>query len=66
MNTKIEYEGMNLVAILNPRIFINGKKWCVLYGKDLQDGIAGFGETPRKAVLDFNKAWDRQILPSIK
>lgn len=63
MNTAIETEEMNLVVILNPRIFIDGDQWCVLYGKDLQNGIAGFGGTPRKAVLAFNKAWDKQILP---
>lgn len=58
MNALIEAEEMNLVKILNPKIFIDGKKWCVLYGDNIQDGICGFGDTPRKAVYDFNKAWD--------
>lgn len=60
-NAAIEAEEMNLVAILKPRVFIDGNMWCVLYGDNLQEGIAGFGETPRKAVYDFNKQWDMPI-----
>lgn len=58
MNALIEAEEMNLVSILKPKIFIDGNKWCLLYGENIQDGICGFGDTPRKAVYDFNKAWD--------
>ena len=58
MNALIEAEEMNLVKILNPKIFIDGKKWCVLYGENIQNGICGFGDTPRLAVYAFNKAWD--------
>ena len=47
----------NLVSILKPRISKDGDKWCVLYGDNLQDGIAGFGDTPHAAILDFNKAF---------
>ena len=47
----------NLVALLQPRIFIDGNTWCVLYGENLQDGVAGFGETPYRAVLGFSAAW---------
>jgi hypothetical protein len=61
MNALIEAEEMNLVSILKPKIFICGNQWCVLYGENLQDGIAGFGETPRKAVYDFNKSWDKPV-----
>jgi len=55
---RLEY---NLVVVLNPRVFIDGKQWCVLYGENLAEGIAGFGDTPYAAVLDFNKAWTRKI-----
>lgn len=57
-NAAIETEEMNLVAILKPRIFLDGNKWCVLYGENVQDGVCGFGDTPRLAVYAFNKAWD--------
>ena len=58
MNALIEAKEMNLVKLLNPKIFIDGKKWCVLYSENIQDGICGFGDTPRLAVYDFNKSWD--------
>lgn len=57
MNAAIEAEEMNLVVLLRPKIFIDGNQWCVLYGENLQDGIAGFGKTPQRAVWAFNKAW---------
>ena len=65
MNAAIQAEVFNLVAILNPRVFIDGNKWCVLYGENLQDGVAGFGDTPTLAVYAFNRAWE-QPLPDPK
>ena len=44
-----------LVAALKPRISKDGDQWCVLYGANLQEGIAGFGDAPHLAILDFNK-----------
>lgn len=35
---------------------LDGDQWCVLYGKDLQEGIAGFGPTPDEAILAFAEA----------
>jgi hypothetical protein len=43
--------------ILKPRIFIDGNMWCVLYGENLQDGVAGFGKSPELACQDFDKNW---------
>lgn len=54
----IETAEMNLVALLQPRIFLDGNQWCVLYGDNQQDGIVGFGASPRLAVYAFNRAWD--------
>jgi hypothetical protein len=59
-NAAIEAEEMNLFSILKPKLFKDGNQWCVLYGENLQEGIAGFGDTPRLAIYDFNKQWDRQ------
>ncbi len=44
-------------AIYRPKLTIDGNMWCALYGDNLQDGVAGFGETPEKAMQDFNKNW---------
>jgi hypothetical protein len=57
----IETAEMNLVALLKPRIFRDRNQWCVLYGDNLQDGVAGFGDSPRLAVYAFNKAWDTKV-----
>jgi hypothetical protein len=44
-------------AIYKPKIFIDGNQWCALYGENIQDGVAGFGTSPEKAISDFNRAW---------
>lgn len=61
LNAAIEAEEYNILALLKPRIFIDGNKWCVLYGENLQDGIAGFGESPILAIYDFNNAWGKKL-----
>lgn len=48
-----------LIQMLQPKITKDGNQWCVLYGENLQDGIAGFGDTPYKAVLNFNEQWHK-------
>ncbi len=44
-------------VLYRPAISIDGNQWCALYGDDLQDGIAGFGDTVADAMADFDKAW---------
>lgn len=34
---------------------LDGNMWCALYGTNLQDGVAGFGDTPDDAVAAFNR-----------
>lgn len=46
---------------LKPRLSIDGDKWCCLYGDNLQDGVAGFGDTPQDAIADFNNAFTRKL-----
>ena len=43
--------------ILNPRLSIDGNQWCALYGDNIQDGVAGFGDSPELAYEVFDKAW---------
>ena len=31
----------------------DGNQWCALIGKDLQEGIAGFGDSPFFAISDL-------------
>ena len=51
----------NLFAMLKPSIQRDGNQWCVLYGEDLQVGIAGFGDSPHLAIMDFNAQWYKKI-----
>ena len=44
-------------AVYRPALTIDGSHWCALYGENLQDGVAGFGDTPAAAMEAFDKAW---------
>ena len=57
----VEQLEMNLFTMLKPKVYQDGNQWCVLYGEDLQSGIAGFGDTIRLAIYDFNKQFDKPI-----
>ena len=48
-------------TIYKPRLFIDGNQWCALYGNNLQDGIAGFGNSPSKAYENFDNEWAKEI-----
>ena len=57
-----EYERPS--AVFRPRVFIDGDRWCALYGENLQDGVAGFGDSPAKAMWDFDRAWQKDLTPN--
>jgi hypothetical protein len=44
-------------VLYRPAISIDGNQWCALYGENLQDGVAGFGDTPADAMRAFDDAW---------
>lgn len=62
-NSAVEREEINLVATIGLKPFIDGDKWCVLWGENIMNGVAGFGETPYAAVLDFNKNFHNETAP---
>ncbi len=51
----------NLFFQSRAKLYLDGNQWCVLFGENIQEGIAGFGDTPYKAILDFNRAWNTPI-----
>ncbi len=59
--TLVQAEEYNLFILLKPSIFIDGNKWCVLFGKNIQDGVAGFGDSPQLAIYDFNAQWCKML-----
>lgn len=48
-------------VLFRPKIFIDGSQWCALYGDNLQDGVAGFGDSVEKAMEDFDKNWQASL-----
>mgnify|MGYP003577421239 CR=1 FL=1 len=49
--------------LLRPALFVDGDRWCALYGANLQDGLAAFGRSPAEAFAAFDAAWF-ETLPS--
>lgn len=60
LNERSEYSKFSL---LKPKLYKEGNQWCVLYGDDIQSGIAGFGNSPHLAIMDWNKQWHLGINP---
>lgn len=48
-------------VLYRPTLGIDGNQWCALYGEDLMHGVAGFGDTPELAMIDFNKNWSTPL-----
>lgn len=48
-------------VIYRPKLSIDGNQWCVLYGTNLHDGVAGFGASPEKAMIAFDKEWVKDL-----
>ena len=48
-------------AVYRPSLRIDGNRWCALYGNNLQDGVAGFGDSPADAMRDFDRNWRAKL-----
>jgi hypothetical protein len=48
-------------VLFKPTLSVDGNQYCALLGEDLQVGVAGFGDTPDKAMRDFDKIWHEPI-----
>lgn len=59
--TAQEEKEFKLFSMLKPLLSRDGNQWCVLYGKDLQVIIAGFGNSPHQAIMNFNSEWYKSI-----
>lgn len=55
------WEYMRPSVIYRPKISKDGTQWCALYGENLHDGCAGFGDSISKAMADFDKNWAKPI-----
>jgi hypothetical protein len=50
------------VVVLGLKPIIDGDQYCFLWGNNLQDGVAAFGDTPLQAMNNF----DIEMYKSIK
>lgn len=51
-------------VLFRPTISPDGNKWCALYGVNLMEGVAGFGDTPEEAMRDFDNNWWKERTPA--
>ena len=57
MACQVEMQRMRPFMLLRPKMYLDGNRWCALYGDDIQIGVCGFGDTPEKAAEAFDFAW---------
>jgi hypothetical protein len=62
--TAAAYEQQRACVLYRPALSFDGNQWCALYGNNLQDGVAGFGDSPAKAMDDFDAQWSKPIPPT--
>lgn len=55
----VAFEMQRPSVIFKPTLKKDGDQWCTLYGKDMMEGVAGFGRTPYEAMSDFDKQWEK-------
>lgn len=44
-------------SIFKPALSRDGNQYCALYGENLVEGCAGFGDSPEDAMEDFDRNW---------
>lgn len=42
-------------VLYRPCLFVDGDQYCALYGDNLMDGCAGYGDTPDEAMAAFDR-----------
>lgn len=57
----LSHELLRPFRLMKTGIVLDGNQWCVLYGDNLQDGVAGFGESPDLASRAFDTAWYEKL-----
>ena len=48
-------------VIHNAKIFKDGNQYCCLLGENIQEGVCGFGKTPKEACDEFDNVWNNGI-----
>lgn len=51
---------------MRPRLYIDGNQWCALYGENLMEGVAGFGDSPAAACYAFDREFCMKLSATTK
>ncbi len=46
---------------INIKLTKDGNQYCFLLGENLQEGIAGFGDTVLEALRNFTEIWGNDV-----
>ena len=50
------------VVILGLNPMRDGNQWCFLWGKNIQEGVCGFGDSPEEAMQAFEKEMYKKLV----
>jgi len=50
-------------VLYRPTLSVYGDKYCMLYGPNIAEGVAGFGDTAAEAAKAFDEAWNNTKAP---
>jgi len=48
-----EQKELFLFSTIRPKLFEDGNSWCCLYGDNIQEGVAGFGNSPIESIYNW-------------
>lgn len=57
----VVYEYGRPSTVYKPTLSVDGNQWCALFGVNLMEGVAGFGDSPAEAYADFDKNWNEKL-----
>jgi len=57
----VQYDLQRPSVLFRPSLTLDGNKWCAMYGPNLMEGVAAFGDSPDEAMHAFDKAWNSKI-----
>lgn len=57
-------QAMRPSSCYKPKISMDGNQWCALFGSNLMEGVAGFGDTVKEAFEDFDREWNERKIKS--
>lgn len=58
---RTESERQRPSVLMRPVLTLDGNKWIALYGENLQEGVAGCGDSPAEAMSDFDVNWYKKL-----